>query len=87
VKTALTTPFVGRSWRQRFDIARTELREALSVPSPAAVRGKSILVFDDVFTDGLTLNEVGRALIRQGEAARVCGVTLARQPFRGAPSS
>jgi predicted amidophosphoribosyltransferase len=35
-----------------------------------------------VFTDGLTLNEVARALRRAGAAA-VCGVTLCRQPFGG----
>ena len=42
----------------------------------------NVLVYDDVFTDGLTLNEVARALRRVGANA-VCGVTLCRQPYRG----
>ena len=46
------------------------------------VQGKHVLVYDDVFTDGLTLNEVARALRRAG-ADEVCGVTLCRQPYGG----
>ena len=42
-----------------------------------------IVVIDDVFTDGLTLNEVARALRLQGGAERVFGVTLVRQPWIG----
>jgi predicted amidophosphoribosyltransferase len=91
VKTQKTTPLSsitarsddGRTiWRQRYDIARTELRAALQVPDPQRTRGKDILVYDDVFTDGLTLYEVARGLMYEGRAKTVCGITLARQIYR-----
>jgi predicted amidophosphoribosyltransferase len=82
IKTAATTPFVGKTWRQRRDIAEGELREALEVPDASMARGKRALVYDDVFTDGFTIREVARALRRAG-AIEVCEVVLARQPRRG----
>lgn len=81
VKTRQTERLMGKSWQERRQTAETELRAALSVPNPARTRGKEILVFDDVFTDGFTLREVARSLIRSGGASRVCGVTLTRQPW------
>ena len=55
------------------------------MPNPARTASRSILVYDDVFTDGTTLNEVARALRGQAAASEVCGVTLCRQPWRGGP--
>jgi predicted amidophosphoribosyltransferase len=81
VKTSATTRFVGKTWRQRKEIAETELRAALTVPRREVVRDASILVYDDVFTDGFTLREVARCL-RSAGAREVCGVTLTRQPWR-----
>jgi predicted amidophosphoribosyltransferase len=81
IKTAATTPMTNKNWKQRHEIAQSELREALDVPDPDRTRGKTILVYDDVFTDGHTLNEVARCLKLKGEASQVCGVTLARQPY------
>jgi predicted amidophosphoribosyltransferase len=83
VKTKATTPMVGKSWKQRHEIAVNELRPALSVPRRERTRGRAILVVDDVFTGGHTIDEVARALRTLGGASRVCGVTLARQGFRG----
>jgi predicted amidophosphoribosyltransferase len=83
-KTAPTTRFVGRNLNEREEIAETEIRVALLVPDPALVQGKELLVVDDVFTDGLNLNEVARAL-RAAGAAGVYGLTLARQPWGGGP--
>jgi len=83
VKTAPNRPLHGKTWQERWAIARDEIRPALSVPDPNRIAGRSILVYDDVFTDGITLNEVARALRTQGGAAEVCGVTLCRQPWRG----
>ncbi len=81
-KTAPTKPFKEcRSWRERLEVARYEIRPALEVAKPELVDGKKILVFDDVFTGGLTLNEVAGALRRHG-ATEVSEVVLARQPFR-----
>jgi predicted amidophosphoribosyltransferase len=82
VKTGPTPSMVGSRFRERRSIAEGPLRDALRVTRPRDVRGKAVLVYDDVFTDGLTLNEVARTLRKAG-AAHVCGVTLCRQPFGG----
>jgi predicted amidophosphoribosyltransferase len=79
-KTRATTPFRGRAWPQRYTIATGELREALIVPDHARVAGERVLVFDDVYTEGLTILEVARAL-RLAGAAEVSQIVLARQPW------
>jgi predicted amidophosphoribosyltransferase len=80
VKTGPTPQLVGLSWYDRRDVCAVELPRVLHVPDPTHVRGRAILVYDDVFTDGLNLNAVAKKL-RQAGASRVCGVTLARQPW------
>jgi predicted amidophosphoribosyltransferase len=82
IKTAATEPMMGKKWKERYEIARGPLRAALQIPEPARTEGKAVLVYDDVFTDGQTLNEVARCLIVEGGAREVCGVTLMRQPYR-----
>ncbi len=72
----------GRTWQQRRQIAESELRQALSVPDPGQVRAKRILVFDDVYTEGLTIREVARCL-RLAGASEVSEIVLARQPYGG----
>jgi predicted amidophosphoribosyltransferase len=47
------------------------------VTSAEAVRGRVILLVDDVFTSGATLNECARTLRRSGARA-VYGFVLAR---------
>lgn len=79
-KTAATPRLVGLSFAQRAQVVETKLAPALNVPSPAEVEGKDILVFDDVFTGGLTLREVAHKL-RAAGAASVAGIVLARQPY------
>ncbi len=59
---------------------RSWLKLHSNVPDPSRVRGKAILVYDDVFTDGLLLNTFAKRL-RQAGASTVCQVTLARQPW------
>jgi predicted amidophosphoribosyltransferase len=85
IKTKPTEPMVGKKYGERRTCAESELRAALAVPTPSRTTGKNILVYDDVFTDGLTLNEIARALREQGKAQIVCGVTLCRQPWRRRP--
>ena len=87
LKTGPTDSFTGKPYRQRRAIAEEQLRAVLHVPDPSRTNGRRILVFDDVFTDGRTLNEVARALKEQGGATAVCGVTLCRQPWRGSQSA
>lgn len=81
-KMAATTPFRGRTWKGRYEIAEHELRPALRVSDPELVRGKRILVYDDVYTEGLTLRAVASCL-RDAGAVEVSGVVLARQPYSG----
>ncbi|MGC1184368.1 MAG: ComF family protein [Candidatus Dormiibacterota bacterium] len=83
IKTGPTEPLTGKTYQQRRDIAEGPFRDALLVPDPGRTRGLTILVYDDVFTDGRTLDEVARSLRLQGGAQAVCGVTLCRQPWRG----
>ena len=68
-----TVPQAGLTRHQR----RANLRGAFVVRDPEAVRGRDILLVDDVFTTGTTIGECARVLIRAG-AARVCAATVAR---------
>jgi predicted amidophosphoribosyltransferase len=80
VKTAPTRPLTGtRSAPARRLRAAGELRSALAVARPGAVRGARLLVVDDVFTDGSTMREVALAL-RSAGAVRVSGLVVARRP-------
>jgi predicted amidophosphoribosyltransferase len=80
-KTAWTPPLAAAdSFQARAQIAETQMRSALRVVDPEHV-GDRVLVFDDVFTGGLTLREVAYKLKDAG-ATRVSGIVLARQPFR-----
>jgi len=56
---------------------RRNLAEAFVVHRPDLVRGKTLLMVDDVYTTGATLETLAAALFRAG-AHRVCGLTLAR---------
>ncbi|MGO8687272.1 MAG: ComF family protein [Candidatus Dormibacteria bacterium] len=82
VKTGPTPRLAGRAHRERRRIAEERLRPLLRVPDPRRTAGGRILVFDDVFTDGRTLDEVARALRLHGGAREVCGIALCRQPWR-----
>ena len=53
------------------------LRGAFAVRRPEAIAGKRILLIDDVFTTGATVNECARTLRRAG-SGHVFAVTLAR---------
>lgn len=62
-------------------IAAHELYAALHVPGPARVRGRRVMVYDDVFTAGSSLNAVAMRLKASG-AVNVYGLTLARARCR-----
>jgi predicted amidophosphoribosyltransferase len=81
VRTGPTDRLAGRSHEERRRIAVTQIRRVLRVPAPGRTTGRRILVLDDVFTDGRTLDETARALRLQGGAREVCGLSLLRQPW------
>jgi len=53
------------------------LRQAFGVRTPEAASGRRILLIDDVYTTGTTLNECAKVLAKAGAAA-VYALTLAR---------
>ena len=77
-KSGPTGQFLGRSVETRRAIAEHSLRDALEVPRPDLVAGRRILVLDDVYSEGFSLREMARALVKAG-AAEVAGLVLARR--------
>lgn len=72
-RTRETQSQIGLSRRQR----RENLRGAFAVTAPEAIRGREVLLVDDVFTTGTTVSECARVLLRAG-AAKVYVATVAR---------
>lgn len=56
---------------------KTNLKNAFKLKKNADVNGKKIIVIDDVFTTGSTLNEITKTLLNAG-AAKVTALTVAR---------
>ena len=56
---------------------RKNLRGAFEVQDQTAIAGKAVVLVDDVYTSGATVNECSRALLKAG-AARVAVLTVAR---------
>ena len=73
VRTRWTHPQVSLSGQER----RRNLGGAFAVRRPERVHGLLVLLVDDVFTTGTTLNECAKTLKAQG-AAEVQALTLAR---------
>lgn len=57
----------------------SNIRGAFCVFSPEKLKGKNVLIVDDVYTTGATLNECAKTLKKAG-AAMVGAITLARVP-------
>ncbi len=68
-----TLPQTSLTRRKR----RKNLRRSFSIHGPTALKKKSILLVDDVYTTGTTVNECTKVLLNAG-AAKVYVVTLAR---------
>lgn len=73
VRTRETASQTGLTRKQR----RANVRGAFAVTKAEKVRGRSILLIDDVMTTGTTVNECARVLLRAG-AKEVFVATVAR---------
>ena len=73
VRLRHTRPQVGLNPKVR----RANVSKAFTVPQAREVKGKNILLLDDLFTTGATVRECARALKRAG-ARRVEVLTVAR---------
>ena len=73
VRTRETASQTGLTRKQR----RANVRGAFAVTRAEKVRGRSILLMDDVMTTGTTVNECARVLLRAG-AKEVFVATVAR---------
>ena len=71
IKVSNTSPQVGLEREDRLN----NLLDAFKVVNKAAVKGKVVLVVDDVYTTGTTLDECAKALLHAG-AKKVYCVTL-----------
>jgi ComF family protein len=68
-----TPPQIGMGKSQR----ASNVKNAFKVADKGNVKGKKILLVDDVYTTGSTVNECARTLLRNG-AEEVAVLTLAR---------
>lgn len=60
-------------------VARLELlRKSLSLHEGERVKGKKVLLVDDLFRSGATLNVATEILVTQGGAGRVCVLTMTK---------
>ena len=87
-RNLFTPPQVGLDRKQRL----TNVQGAFTVTHPERIAGRRLLLVDDVFTTGSTLNECARVLI-QAKAEAVAVLTVARavydhdRPSEPAPAS
>jgi ComF family protein len=73
VRKRWTDPQTGLGRKERLQ----NIKNAFGVSDSSKVKGKKILLVDDVYTTGATVNECAKVLLRSG-AARVDVLTLAR---------
>jgi len=82
LKRSETPPMRGLPWWRRQAVAAGPLRQALAVRD-ATLTGARVLIFDDVMTEGSTLQEVATKLLAAG-ASEAAGLVLSRPPVPGA---
>jgi ComF family protein len=76
IRTRHTAPQVGLNPKQR----RDNVKGAFAAPDPGRVKGKNVLLIDDLFTTGSTVKECAKVLRRAG-ARRVEVLTVARVKY------
>lgn len=57
---------------------RMKLVDGLYTVDPAHTAGKNILLFDDLFRSGTTMNAITDVLLKQGNAKSVCALTITK---------
>jgi predicted amidophosphoribosyltransferase len=57
---------------------RMRLLAGLYTVAPSAVSGKRVLLFDDLYRSGATMNEITTTLYDNGQAADVFALTITR---------
>lgn len=72
-RTRWTEPQTGLERKKRM----ANIKNAFNISHPAKISGKRILLVDDVYTTGATVNECAKVLLRDG-AEQVDVLTLAR---------
>ncbi|MCL6476719.1 MAG: ComF family protein [Firmicutes bacterium] len=78
VRAVYRQPQVGLNAAQRAQ----NVKDAFRVVRSEEIASKSVLLMDDVWTTGSTLNEAARALLQVG-AAHVFALTVAHESLRG----
>ena len=73
IKIKMTIPQTGLDRESR----KTNIKGTFLVNKPEAVKGKKVLLVDDVYTTGATADECTKALLKAG-AGNVDVLTLAR---------
>lgn len=73
-KTRPTTQLKSISERDK----RRELLDGLYIVDSRLIKGKNVLLFDDLYRSGSTMNEVTKVLLRQGEATNVHVLTITK---------
>jgi predicted amidophosphoribosyltransferase len=62
-----------------FDLdARLAALKGVHAADPAVMQGKRVLLFDDLFRSGATMNAISAVLYDQGKAAEVFALTMTR---------
>ena len=80
LKTAASDKSAGGSVRAKRTVARAR-RDVLFLTDAERIKGRRIMVYDDVCTTGSQLNVVAGYLLDEGGAASVEGIVLARAPW------
>jgi len=57
---------------------RKTLLDGLYAADPSQIRGKRVLLFDDLFRSGSTMNAITDVLLAQGQAGSVSVLTITR---------
>ena len=78
VKCVGTTRPTAQLKNENDPAKRKELASGLYSVDPQYTSGKSILLFDDVFRSGTTLNEITKVLLEQGQASSVRVLTITK---------